>query len=50
MTSRTSRRFPEQRLTREEALKGTVRFHTPLQAGFLKRRRNDIGLCLGIIQ
>ena len=50
MTSRTSYRFPEQRLTREEALKGTVRFHSLSRAGFLKHRRNDHGLRLGIIQ
>ena len=50
MTSCTSRRFPEQRLTREEALRGMVLFHTHLRARLLKRRRNDVGLRMGIIQ
>jgi hypothetical protein len=50
MTSCTSLRFPEQRLTREEALQGMIHFHTPLHAGFLIFRRNDVGLRMGIIQ
>ena len=50
MTSYTSLRFPEQRLTREEALQGIIHFHTPLRASFLKLRRNDVGLRMGIIQ
>jgi hypothetical protein len=50
MTSRTCRRFPEQRLTREEALKGMVHFQAPLRVGFLIRCRNDVRLRMGLIQ
>lgn len=56
MTRRSCRRFPEQRLTREEALKGVSHYLSALHAGHWQLRhavfgaRNDSGPCMGIVQ